>query len=175
MASGKCSQCGKRTKPRRGNFPYKLIGTPVVLKNAQSVECQRCGMRELAIRDKRRLMDAIAFAMAGQPWRLRGSDVRFLRDYLGMTGLAFGKLVQVEPETLSRWEHDRQEIGKNTDRLIRFVVIGGSPELRKNMQGFMARYLKLTDRAAPKGAHIEIDPATMKYEYSQTSTGTKAR
>lgn len=166
MASGKCSHCGKRTKLRRRNFRYEQVDAPVVLKNAWIAECAECGAREPSIREKKRLMDTIAFAVASQPWKLRGSDVRYLRKYLEMTGLSFGKLVQVEPETLSRWEHGRQEIGKNTDRLIRFVVMGKSPQLQKSMQEFMARYLKLADRDAPKGAHIEIDPATLKYEYA---------
>jgi hypothetical protein len=83
-----------------------------------------------------------------------------------MTGLAFGKWVQVEPETLSRWENHQQDIGKNSDRLIRFVVVGKSPELRKNMEAFMDKYRELTDRDAPKSAHIEIDAATLKYQYA---------
>ncbi|MGH9639209.1 MAG: hypothetical protein ACRD3Y_04055 [Bryobacteraceae bacterium] len=165
MATEKCGSCGKRSKVRKGNFRYDEIGAPILLKNLQISECTACGMREPILRDKKRLMDAIAFAVAGQPWKLRGSDVRFLRKYLGMTGLAFGKLVQVEPETLSRWENDQQDIGKNTDRLVRFVVLGKSPELRKNIEEFMNKYRELTDRDAPKSAHIEIDPATLKYDY----------
>ncbi|MGA9883750.1 MAG: hypothetical protein WBQ34_08535 [Candidatus Acidiferrales bacterium] len=165
MATDKCSSCGKKAKVRNGNFRYDEIGAPILLKNVRISECTACGMREPILRDKKRLMDAIAFAVASQPWKLRGSDVRFLRKFLGMTGLAFGKLVQVEPETLSRWEHDQQDIGKNSDRLIRFVVLGKSPGLRKNMEEFMIKYRELTDRDAPKSAHIEIDPATLKYDY----------
>ncbi|MGH9739577.1 MAG: hypothetical protein ACRD4X_13485 [Candidatus Acidiferrales bacterium] len=165
MATEKCGSCGKKSKVRKGNFRYDEIGAPILLKNLLISECTACGMREPILRDKKRLMDAIAFAVASQPWKLRGSDVRFLRKYLGMTGLAFGKLVQVEPETLSRWENDQQDIGKNTDRLVRFVVLGKSPELRKNIEEFMNKYRELTDRDAPKSAHIEIDPATLKYDY----------
>lgn len=165
MATEKCNSCGKRARVRKGNFRYDEIGAPVLLKNVQISDCPACGTREPILRDKKRLMDEIAFAVAGQPWKLRGSDVRFLRKYLGMTGLAFGKLVQVEPETLSRWENDQQDIGKNSDRLIRFVVVGKSPELRKNMEEFMNKYREFTDRDAPKSAHIEIDPATLKFDY----------
>jgi DNA-binding transcriptional regulator YiaG len=139
---------------------------PVLLKGASIVDCPKCGTREPTVRDKKRLMDTIAFAVAGQPWKLRGSDVRFLRKYLGMSGLAFGKLVQVKPETLSRWEHGRQEIGKNSDRLIRFVVMGKNPELPKKMQEFMRSYLQFTDRDAPRRAHIVIDVENMKYKYA---------
>ena len=165
MANDKCSGCGKKAKARRANYRYDEIGAPVVLKNAQISECAACGTREPIVRDKKRLMDAITFAVASQPWKLRGADVRFLRKYLGMTGLAFGKLVQVEPETLSRWENDQQDIGKNSDRLIRFVVVSKSPDLRKNMELFMEKYLQFTDRDASKSAHIEIDPSTLKSEY----------
>jgi len=165
MAKDMCESCGKKVKSKRGNYRYDQIGAPVLLKGVQIAECAKCGTREPVLRDKKRLMDTIAFAVASQPWKLRGADVRFLRKYSGMTGGAFGKLVQVEPETLSRWENDQQDIGKNSDRLVRFVVVSKSPELRKNMLLFLERYRQLTDKDAPRSAHLEIDPATMKYEY----------
>jgi putative transcriptional regulator len=166
MIGNKCSGCGKKARIRRGNYRYDRIGAPVLLKNVQILDCAACGTRDPMLRDKRRLMDAVTFAVASQPWKLRGSDVRHLRKYLGMTGLAFGKLVQVEPETLSRWENDQQAIGKNSDRLIRFVVMSKSPELRKHMVAFMTRYAGLTDRDAPRKAHIEIDATTLKNAYA---------
>jgi putative zinc finger/helix-turn-helix YgiT family protein len=166
MAKDACKSCGKKVKTKRGNYRYDQIGAPVLLKRVQIAECAACGTREPALRDRKRLMDTIAFAVASQPWKLRGADVRFLRKYCGMTGGAFGKLVQVEPETLSRWENDQQDIGKNSDRLIRFVVVSKSPELRKNMLLFLERYRQLTDKGAPRTAHIAIDPATMKYDYA---------
>jgi putative transcriptional regulator len=165
MASNKCSNCGKKAKVRRGNYRYDQIGALVLLKNVQIADCVACGKREPILRGKKRLMDEIAFAVASQPWKLRGSDVRYLRKYLGMSGMAFGRLVQVEPETLSRWENDQQDIGKNSDRLIRFVVLSKCPGLRKHMEEFMTRYAGLTDRDARRGAHIEIDATTLKYVY----------
>ncbi len=165
MVSHKCSACGKKVKVRRGNYRYDQIGVPVLLKKVQIADCAACGTREPILRDKKCLMDAVAFAVASQPWKLRGSDVRYLRKHLGMTGLAFGKLVQVKPETLSRWENDQQDIGKNSDRLIRFVVLSKSPGLRTHMEEFVMRYSGLTDRDARRSAHIEIDATSLKYVY----------
>jgi DNA-binding transcriptional regulator YiaG len=165
MLGHKCSSCGKKARVWRGNCRYDQIGAPVLLKNVQIVECAACGMRDPILSDRKRLMDAVTFAVASQPWKLRGSDVQYLRKYVGMTGLAFGKLVQVEPETLSRWENEQQDIGKSSDRLIRFVVLSMSPSFRKRMEEFMTKYAGLTDRAARRSAHIEIDATTLKYVY----------
>jgi DNA-binding transcriptional regulator YiaG len=166
IATDKCKGCGKKAKVRRGNYRFDEIGVPVLLKNVRIADCGACGTREPVLANRARLMDTIAFAVASQPWKLRGSDVRFLRKFIGFNGAQFGKLVQVEPETLSRWENDQQDIGKNSDRLIRFIVVSKSPELRKNMEGFLIKYRELTDRDAPRNAHLKVDAATMKYEYA---------
>lgn len=42
---------------------------------------------------------------------LAGAEVRFIRRVLGMTGQELAAAVEMDPATLSRWEHGKQTDG----------------------------------------------------------------
>jgi len=161
-----CAECGKEARVITGNYRFDEVGVPVLLLNVQLVECGECGIAEPIISDLNGLMHTIAFAVVAKPCKLNGSDVKFLRKYIGVNGEEFAKLIRIQPETLSRWENGQQEIGKNTDRLIRFVVVSKSADLRNEMEEFLKKYRQLTDCDCPRKSQLKIDPATLQYEYA---------
>ncbi len=57
---------------------------------------------------------------------MRGEQVRFLRKYLGLSGVDFARTLDVAPETVSRWEHDRERMSVSLDRFLRLMVIHGA-------------------------------------------------
>src|SRR5262249_35622032 len=63
----------------------------------------------------------IARAIALQPCPLRGQDIRFLRKQLGFSAREWAKFLRTDASTLSRWENDQQEIGTQSDSLIRLL------------------------------------------------------
>jgi DNA-binding transcriptional regulator YiaG len=73
-----------------------------------------------------------------RPVRLIGAGVRFIRRVLGMTGQELAAAVEMDPATLSRWEHTKQEVGGWADKAIR-----------------MAAVLQLQDRAPGSSLHPE--------------------
>jgi transcriptional regulator with XRE-family HTH domain len=111
-------------------------------------------------------MHVIAFAVAAHPCRLKGAEVRFLRKFLGMNGDEFSNLVDIDRTTLSKWENDQQEIGKHSDRLIRFLAMAKSADLRKQIEQFMEKYGELTGRHSPRRSQLKIDSETLEYEYA---------
>jgi transcriptional regulator with XRE-family HTH domain len=83
-----------------------------------------------------------------------------------MGGDEFSKLVDVDRTTLSKWENNQQDIGKNSDRLIRFLVVSKSADLRTQIEEFMKKYVELTDCDPPGKTQLRIDSETFEYEYA---------
>jgi DNA-binding transcriptional regulator YiaG len=166
MRKEACNNCGKQARVIAGSYRFDEVGLPVLLKNIELIDCRECGTLDPIIPDVNGLMHVIAFAVIAHPCRLTGKEVKFLRKYLGMSGDEFSRLVNIDRTTLSKWENDQQEIGKHSDRLIRFVVVGKSADLRKQIEEFMEKYGELTDCDPPRKPQLNIDSETLKYEYA---------
>jgi len=69
---------------------------------------------------------AIARAVITKRARLSGAEVRFLRKYLGWSGVDFAKHIGADPSTVSNWETEKDAIGTASDRLLRLMVAHGS-------------------------------------------------
>jgi DNA-binding transcriptional regulator YiaG len=166
MRKETCSNCEKEARVITGNYRFDEVGLPVLLKNIEMVDCKECGSRDPIISDVNGLMHVIAFAVIAHPAKLNGDEVKFLRKYLGMSGEDFSKLVEIDRTTLSKWENNQQEIGKHSDRLLRFLVMNKSADLRKHAEEFLKKYGELTDRVSRRTPEIKIDSETLEYEYA---------
>lgn len=70
------------------------------------------------------LHEEIAKSLALQKQRLSGGEVRFLRSHIGLSGADFArKVVKVSPETVSRWENNKQLMDISTELLLRMLVL----------------------------------------------------
>lgn len=97
---------------------------------------------------------AIALGVVAKRPRLTAAEIRFLRKYLGWSGAAFAKHMGVTPESVSRWENDREQMGAVADRLLRLMVVTRAP---------VSEYERLLGRARRR-----IGPGS-------TSPGSRAR
>ena len=61
---------------------------------------------------------------------MRGSEVRRIREGLGLTQAKFAKLVGVHPITVSKWENDSFGIRESAARLMKMLANQG-PKARK--------------------------------------------
>jgi putative zinc finger/helix-turn-helix YgiT family protein len=117
----KCMQCGTGMSAKRENVPYDdLPGT--VLVGMSVSRCARCGEHEVAIPAIDELHRVLAQEVIRKTGRLNGAEIRFLRSYLGYSGVDFAKLIHSDPATVSRWESDKQLLGHHTDLLLRAMV-----------------------------------------------------
>jgi len=125
----KCMTCGKgELKVSRENHRYTESGlSNVTLLGVEVRRCPKCGDVEVAIPRIAQLHRAIAFVLAGQRAKLTGAEVRFLRKYLGRSGADFAAMIGVTPETVSRWENDREPMGATAERLLRLMVVRDKP------------------------------------------------
>ena len=125
----KCRQCGKaEMASRTETYRYRESGLPnVVIEGVEVRRCPACGHHELVLPRVTELHRTIALAVIHKPARLSGPEVRFLRKYLGWSGVDFAEHAGVDPSTVSNWENDKNAIGPSSDRLLRLMVAHGAP------------------------------------------------
>lgn len=123
-----CTACGGQLKSRREDYRYDLSGLPgITLVDVEVRRCGRCGDYEVAIPRIDALHRAIAQAVIRKPARLAGAEIRYLRKWLGWSGVDFAAHMGTTPETVSRWERGSQPIGPTADRLLRLMVTTRAP------------------------------------------------
>jgi putative zinc finger/helix-turn-helix YgiT family protein len=123
-----CPACGTAMKVQRENYRYDASGLPnITLKGVEVRRCPECGDIEVAIPAIEGLHRAIAGALIRKRARLAGLEIRFLRKYLGWSGVDFAKRMGTAPETVSRWEHGTAAMGAPADRLLRLMVAREAP------------------------------------------------
>jgi putative zinc finger/helix-turn-helix YgiT family protein len=89
--------------------------------------CPKCGETEVAIPRIEDLHRTIARALIQKRSRLTAPEIRFLRKYLGWSGVDFAAHMGATPETISRWEKGAVPIGAASDRLLRLMVASKAP------------------------------------------------
>jgi putative zinc finger/helix-turn-helix YgiT family protein len=161
----KCSNCGKEARIIRDNYRFDQVGLPLLLKDVELVKCDECGNVDPVIPNLSGLMHAIALAVISHPASLEGDEIRFLRKYLGLSTEEFSHLVHISKETLSRWENG-QEVGAQSDRLIRLLVLTKSEELREHIGKLMDLLPELADRKPARRPQLKVNPKTLEYEYA---------
>jgi putative zinc finger/helix-turn-helix YgiT family protein len=123
-----CIECGGKLRSKKENYRYLACGLPnVTLTGVEVRRCATCGDHEVVIPHIERLHEALAKAVVRHEARLSGSEVRFLRKYLGYSGVDFADLIGVSPETVSRWENKKETMGPSAERLLRMLVVHKLP------------------------------------------------
>ena len=103
-----------------------ILGAPFpVIMNSGVTEkfCGECGkIVSHIIAKPNELIAAAAVLRATNPMRLSGSDIKFLRNSLGLKSKELADEISVKAETLSRFENDKQPMSKAPEKLLRAVV-----------------------------------------------------
>lgn len=104
-------------------YEEDLLGIPVVLRNAVIRETDaETGETTYTIPDMRGLVAAVAMARCLLPVKLSGRDIKFLRKALEMTQREFAEMMEVQPETVSRWESNGQTMAGYSEKLLRHHI-----------------------------------------------------
>ncbi len=123
----KCGRCGGKTIIKRGDYKYVESGLDnVYLKNIELRVCESCNAVTPRISRINELHAIIGRAIALKTEPLSGAEARYLRKHLGLRGREWASLLHVDVATLSRWEGEQQEIGSQSDLLMRafyFIVL----------------------------------------------------
>src|SRR5262245_43197482 len=122
----KCFECGTTMKISYEDYPYASL-PGVTLKNIEVRRCPACNEQEVVIPKIEELNRVLARIVARYPGRLRSTEIRFLRKYLGWSQRDLARKMDLAPETISRWETDDRIISPVYDQLLRSYVLLGSP------------------------------------------------
>jgi DNA-binding XRE family transcriptional regulator len=108
-------------------YEENLMGLPypiVLLDAAEEIVDPDDGqVLGVAVPDAEGIAVVVALALCFLPVRLTGPEVRFIRRVLGMKGKELAEAVGMEPETLSRWEHDKASPGEWADEAVRMAAV----------------------------------------------------
>ena len=117
----KCFECDKTVRVKKyRSYMYDGVGLDnICLLNLEVEYCANCETETPMLRNIGRLHRAIGIAIALQPTRLSGKDVRFLRRAAGFSVGDWAKRLGVADATYSRWENSKQMISANPDKIAR--------------------------------------------------------
>ncbi|MEW5851355.1 MAG: type II TA system antitoxin MqsA family protein [Myxococcota bacterium] len=122
----KCIQCGTEMAETRGDHKYREL-PGLLLRGVRFRHCPNCGEEEVSIPRIERLHRAVALALAAKPERLTNNEIRFLRKHLGWSRDDCAGIMDVVPETVSRWENGRIPMSRMAERFLRLAVIRLEP------------------------------------------------
>ena len=166
-----CSNCAKTAKIVSDSvYRFKESGLKnVFLVGINTIRCPHCKNIDPIIPNLNGLMQTLAAAVAGKPYRLCGDEIRYLRKYLRMNGEQFANLLAADKTSLSKWENDDDVPGERTDRLIRAVTVGLGEGLQDHIaeivRGFASIKGALTEKFL-KNLKYKLDPEKRTCEYA---------
>ena len=118
----RCTDCGAPQQLIHTTIDYWESGlSNVQLVDAPVWECGN-GHQEAEIQNAEQLHGLLVNLLIRKRSVLAGSEVRFLRKELAMSGKVFAQQLGMTAEHLSRLETGRREITSTTDLLMRLVV-----------------------------------------------------
>jgi len=127
MAAHQCSACGTPTYETRQTVRYQTPTGPVTLQNVPVHHCPYCGDHEITLSRAPELRGEVALAIARKQERLEPREVRFLREFLGLTRTELADTVGANEDTATRWEDLEHPtmMGPQAERLLRVLVLTG--------------------------------------------------
>jgi putative zinc finger/helix-turn-helix YgiT family protein len=150
----KCPDCNEPMTVTQENYSYEGSGLPyVTLVGVEVRRCAACGEHEVVIPKIEQLHRTMAMAVIEKRTRLTAAEIRFLRKYLGWSGVDFARHMGVTPESVSRWENEREQMTAVADRLLRLMVVTKTPVSDYSLDALLDLDEKQTPvrlRVAPK-------------------------
>lgn len=118
----RCVECGgSEMKATRSDERVKVAGRTFAAK-IPATRCVKCGAKYLS----HEAVGVLELAAAGELARhgeVPSEAFGFMRRTLGLKALELARLLDVTPETVSRWEHGKQPIDRGAAALLSAMVL----------------------------------------------------
>lgn len=127
----KCIECDnpKDLSGKAITLKYKECGLDnVTLHGVMNYHCGQCGEDYTGFGDQEKLHALIASVLVRKKGVLQGNEIRFLRTYLGYSGIYFARLTGYTKESISRFENQKKPVEVAFDRLVRSLVVNKLPD-----------------------------------------------
>jgi len=97
----------------------------IVLHGVKLYRCAKCGETYYDFGDINQLNRLIADTLLRKKGLLAGSEIRFLRTYIGYSSEMFARIIGLSDKTsLSRIENDRAKVSAQVNMAVRYAVAG---------------------------------------------------
>jgi transcriptional regulator with XRE-family HTH domain len=93
-------------------------------------------------------------------------ELKFLSRYVGKKQSEFARFLHVDVTHLSNLENDKEQVGKQLDKLVRLLVLNLSPELREKIDGFIAMLPTIKDCRPKRKPEIHYNPESREVQYA---------
>jgi putative zinc finger/helix-turn-helix YgiT family protein len=151
----RCPNCQAAKLKDRLVEEVKTVGDHRFRALVPGQECQACGEGFFETRTLARFDQLVAkeFAEAGVT---SGEALRFIRKAAGVPAADFAALLDVRPETVSRWEHDKRPIDRGSYAVLHQLLLDKLAESTAT-----ADYLRGLGKAKrlPKTVEVEVEAA----------------
>lgn len=130
-------------------------GFPVIFRNLPMIKIQDKWVPDINYND---LEKTILLLLCHKPFRLTGSEIRFIRLYFEMTLQEFAKRFGVQHPTVIKWENfkdDSTNMSLGTEKDIRLFIINHILGLKK--VGGLYQELERIELESTHSEPIEID------------------
>jgi YgiT-type zinc finger domain-containing protein len=127
MAVHQCSVCGTPTYETRQTVRFETPTATATVRDVPVHHCPRCGDHEITLSRAPHLRDEIAVALARKEDKLLPREVRFLREYLGLSVGELADTVGTTELAAALWEDQwsSEPMGTQAERLLRVLVLTG--------------------------------------------------
>jgi YgiT-type zinc finger domain-containing protein len=154
-----CYECGEPVERVKKDYRFVESGLDnVILCNIEVDHCPKCGDSPLIFRIDDVFL-AIAASLIAKPFELNGKEVRFLRKSMDAGVEEFARKLGVDRSHLSRLENGALAISRQTDRLVRALVLLHRPELLEKLTAVETReaVLKRLEEIKPEAAAVTVE------------------
>lgn len=120
-----CYTCGKNLKVVKDKpYHYAECGLDVTLLGITQYICDACGETYASIPNIQKLHRVIGNLICEKRKALlKPEEIKFLRKDLQLKSKELAQTLGVTPQTVSRWENGKKEIGEAHDRLFRSIYM----------------------------------------------------
>ena len=127
----RCTECGSEMRFTSEPMKERYKGEEFTVTGIERWVCDECGNDVMKAEEADRLGRKLVDAYATRKGLLLPSEIRELRESLGMSQKDFEKLIGVSSPTVSRWETGAVQQSKTADNLMR--LIRDVPDARNHM------------------------------------------
>lgn len=117
-----CTECGAMMRESCEVIVEQIRGVEVAVDGIEHFVCDKCGNIAVNAKDANELGRRQAEAVARATGLLLPSQIRDIRESLGLTQSEFGDLIGVTFATVSRWETGAMLPSKSADTLMRVLA-----------------------------------------------------
>jgi DNA-binding transcriptional regulator YiaG len=130
----KCPNCSGRLAASRQEQEHRVAGRSFAVTVAVTA-CRKCGLVLLAAKSLERGLLKVACELARRG-PMAGPAFRFMRKALALSAVATAGLLDVTPETISRWENGQRPLDRGAWLTLGTLVLeraGCAPEMMQRI------------------------------------------